>query len=172
MSAYRDFLKLLAFSDEEIPQLLPQWENACRLLELSEEELDYAANSWLPRYWDLSLLGVRKCIGAYFRELIRLTEISMQGNSILYNVYYFSSNIDHFLHNEPNAHSKTLLAKSFSANYIWDPKGFAEFFVFDDNATKCEEFLDSWCEVKTEGNSIKCGTNINILMKDLLRQVK
>lgn len=105
-------------------------------------------------------------------RLIRLTEISMQGNSIPYNVYYFSSNIDHFLHNEPNTHSKTLLAKSFSANYIWDPKGFAEFFVFDDYATKCEEFLDSWCEVKTEGNSIKCGTNINILMKDLLRQVK
>ena len=87
MSAYRDFLKLLAFSDEEIPQLLPQWENACRLLELSEEELDYAANSWLPRYWDLSLLGVRKCIGAYFRELIQLTrlgELKKAGAKILY----------------------------------------------------------------------------------------
>lgn len=87
MSIYEEFLRLLDFSDEEIAVQLPLWENACHLLGLSEEDVRFATEDWIPQYWDLSLRGVRKCIGAYFRELIemtRLSEYKANGAKILY----------------------------------------------------------------------------------------
>lgn len=87
MTIYEQFLRLLDFTEDEIPAQLPLWENACRLLELTEEDVRFAAEDWIPKYWDLSLHGVRKCIGAYFRELIQMTrlqEYKENGAKILY----------------------------------------------------------------------------------------
>lgn len=87
MTIYEEFLRLLDFSDEEMPVQLPLWENACRLLGLNAKDVKFAAREWIPTYWDLSLHGVRKCIGAYVRELIemtRLSEYKASGAKILY----------------------------------------------------------------------------------------
>ena len=87
MSIYRDFLELLDFSGEEIDRVLPDWEQACKLLGLTEENVSFSTNEWLPRHWDLSLHGVRMCIGAYVRELIELSKLSeykARGDKILY----------------------------------------------------------------------------------------
>lgn len=87
MDIFEKFLRLLEFSESELPEILPRWRNACRLLGLSEEDVRFACEDWIPRYWDLSLKGVRKCIGAYMRELIemsRLSEYKALGHKIIY----------------------------------------------------------------------------------------
>lgn len=88
MNVYENFLKMLAFSEAEIPEMLPRWRQACELLGLSDEDVRFACEDWIPKYWDMSLLGVRKCIGAYFRELIDMTclaEYKAQGAMLLYS---------------------------------------------------------------------------------------
>lgn len=87
MSDYSNFLELLAFSEDEINEMLPRWKNACKLLGLSERDVRFATEEWIPKYWDMSLLGVRKCIGAYIRELIEMTRLpkyKARGAKILY----------------------------------------------------------------------------------------
>ena len=82
-----EFLKLLDFPEEEIPVLLPMWKRACSLLQLREQDLRFAREEWLPQYWDLHLHGVRKCIGAYIRELIEVTKLSdykARGDKLIY----------------------------------------------------------------------------------------
>lgn len=87
VSVFRDFLELLDFSDWEINSILPDWEQACSSLQLTEEDVRFATDEWLPKHWDLSLHGVRMCIGAYVRELIELSklpEYRTRGDKILY----------------------------------------------------------------------------------------
>ncbi len=87
MTIHESFLELLDFSETERRELLPLWENACALFRITEAELRYAAQEWLPQYWDLSLHGVRRCIGVYIRELIeisRLPEYRARGDKLLY----------------------------------------------------------------------------------------
>lgn len=87
MSVYRDFLELLAFSEEEIIELLPFWKDACRQLGLGERDVRFATEEWIPKYWDMSMVGVRKCIAVYIRELIditRLPEYKRNGKRIFY----------------------------------------------------------------------------------------
>lgn len=87
MSVYKDFLRLLDFSEDETEHILPDWEQACKSLGLNESDVRFAAYEWLPKHWDLSLRGVRMCIGAYVRELIELSklpEYKARGDKILY----------------------------------------------------------------------------------------
>lgn len=87
MDAYEKFLRLVDFSEDELPSQLPLWRNACKMLGLTKEDVRFAADEWIPTYWDISLHGVRKCIGAYIRELIemtRLREYKERGDIILY----------------------------------------------------------------------------------------
>ena len=87
MDEYLEFLRMLDFSEEEISALLPQWRRACALLHLNEADLHFSREEWIPRYWDLELHGVRKCIAAYIKELIevtRLSEYKARGDKLLY----------------------------------------------------------------------------------------
>ena len=87
MDIHHQFLAMLGFSENEIQSTLPFWKNACKLLSLSDRDVRYATVEWLPRYWDMSLEGVRKCIGVYVRELIEITRLSQykkEGKKILY----------------------------------------------------------------------------------------
>lgn len=86
-NVYEQYLLNFRFTEGEIKEILPFWLKACRLLELSEEDLRFSMEEWLPAYWDLSLEGVRKCIGAYLREFIRvfrMEEYKKEGAKILY----------------------------------------------------------------------------------------
>ena len=87
MTVYEEFLRLLDFSEEELPAQLPRWKTACDFLGLTERDISFAMHEWIPVYWDLRLHGVRKCIGAYIRELIEMTRLSEykdRGDKILY----------------------------------------------------------------------------------------
>ncbi len=87
MSIYEEYLRLLDIPDGEIKGLLPRWKTTCEKVGLTEQDLRFSAEGWLPQYWDLSLHGVRKCIAAYIRELIEvahMAEYSRRGDRILY----------------------------------------------------------------------------------------
>lgn len=87
MTVYESFLRLLDFDEEELGKQLPYWRSACRKAGITEQDLRYAMTEWLPHYWDLNLRGIRKCIGAYFREFIetfRLAEYKSNGAKLLY----------------------------------------------------------------------------------------
>jgi len=64
---YREFLELCAFEGEELDKMVPVWEKYSALLGLSEEDVRFALDEWIPKYWDIQYLGVRKMIGAYIR---------------------------------------------------------------------------------------------------------
>lgn len=87
MNMYESFLQLLDVSEDDLGVLLPIWEHTCIRLGLTEKDMHFAAEEWLPQYWDLSLHGVRKCIAAYIRELMdvaQLDEYKQNGDEILY----------------------------------------------------------------------------------------
>lgn len=87
MDVYEKFLRTLDFSDEEISEQTSQWKGACALLGLTEKDVRFACEEWIPQYWDLTLHGIRKCIAVYIRELINITHFDRykrKGEKILY----------------------------------------------------------------------------------------
>jgi benzoyl-CoA reductase/2-hydroxyglutaryl-CoA dehydratase subunit BcrC/BadD/HgdB len=86
---YKDFLRLAAFDEGEIPGILPDWRMAAEKLGLSREDVEFAIREWLPTYWDLDSLGIRKLIGAWMREAIdicKANEYKKQGTKIVYGI--------------------------------------------------------------------------------------
>ena len=86
---YVDFLKLCAFNDEEIEELLPQWIKGSKILGLEEEDIVFSLNEWIPKHWDIQYLGVRKMMGAFVREAIELSklhEYKENGVKIVYGI--------------------------------------------------------------------------------------
>ena len=69
-TAHRRFLELLGWQGAELEAFLPEWMNAAEFLRLSDADVDFAVDEWLPQYWDMSLEGTRKCIAAVIREAV------------------------------------------------------------------------------------------------------
>ena len=73
---YKEFLLLTGFEKEEIAEYLPEWIKASKKLGITEADMRHAVEEWLPKHWNTNLRGIRKCIGAYIREVIEITKIS------------------------------------------------------------------------------------------------
>lgn len=87
-NVHEAFLRLLGWEGEELDNFMPQWLSAAAFLQLSEDDVDYALNKWIPDYWDVSLLSVRKLIAAVIREVVELSKIRQfkeQGHKIIYS---------------------------------------------------------------------------------------
>ena len=88
-NANRHFLSILGFEGNELEDLIPKWSFAAQSVGLTEEDILYAADKWIPQYWDLSLRGVRMCIAAYVREFIEVFQLKKyrsDGCKILYGI--------------------------------------------------------------------------------------
>ena len=100
--------------------------------------------------------------------------IKIKQKTVKFSAYYFSCNLDHFLHNNCNmpSHTKTIAAGAFSDGFIGDPEGFAEYFLNDENAVQDLSYEESW-EYITRPESLeslqRC-TNFNLLIKKLQEQ--
>lgn len=85
---HRKFLKLLGWEGEELEAFLPEWLHAAEYLHLSDNDVAFATDEWLPAYWDMSLAGTRKCIGALIREaaaMSRVEEYLAAGEKVIYS---------------------------------------------------------------------------------------
>jgi len=101
--------------------------------------------------------------------LSQLQSIKMGSKTIPYSVYYFSSNLDHFLHNDANLEKgKTSMAKSFSAFYSSNLPGFIDVFFNDSASANGQTYASSWEAVKKGSKSITRGSNLNLLIEEIL----
>ena len=86
-TAHRRFLELLGWQGAELEAFLPEWMNAAEFLRLSDADVAFAVDEWLPQYWDMSLEGTRKCIAAVIREaaaLARTADYLAAGDAVIY----------------------------------------------------------------------------------------
>jgi len=96
---YEDFLRLTGFEENEMPYYLPEWRKASEKLGLTEEDMRYSTEEWIPTYYQIEFKGVRKSLGAIVREGIDLTkanEYKKNGVKIIYGImpailhYYYA----------------------------------------------------------------------------------
>jgi len=86
---HEKFLRLVGFEEEEIPQYLPEWQKAAKKLRLSDEDVKFATEEWIPKGYDIKLKGIQKLLGAYIKEIIEITktdEYKAQGVKIIYGI--------------------------------------------------------------------------------------
>ena len=96
---YEDFLRLTGFEEDEMGKYILEWRKASARIRLTEEDIRYATEEWIPLYFDISLEGVRKSLGAYMKEFIELTkagEYKEMGMKVVYGIppanpnYYYA----------------------------------------------------------------------------------
>jgi len=104
--------------------------------------------------------------------LSSLTTIKVRQKTVPYSVYYFSSNLDHFLHHEANLEyrMKCYLADTFAKNHIGDPEGFVEEISGDPAAVTGMTYEESWDYIRQGLNSLQRHTNINLLFDRLISE--
>ena len=102
--------------------------------------------------------------------LSKCSTIKVKQKTVPYSVYYFSSNLDHFLHHSANLdyRMKRNLAETFARNYIGDVEGFIKEIAEDPDAVKDMSYEESWDYIKKENNSLHRHTNLNVLLTKLL----
>ena len=86
---YEDFLRFVAFGEEETAAMLDEWIFACGQLGISEEDVAYAMEHYIPENWDIQYKGVRMIIGAVVRETIDLCKANRykaEGKKIVYGI--------------------------------------------------------------------------------------
>jgi len=93
------FLRLTGFEENEIPEYLPQWRQACEKLGLTEDDVKFATKERLPAYFAVELEGIRKLLGCFVKETIDLTkanEYKERGVKVVYGIlpailhYYYA----------------------------------------------------------------------------------
>jgi benzoyl-CoA reductase/2-hydroxyglutaryl-CoA dehydratase subunit BcrC/BadD/HgdB len=96
---YEDFLRLAGFEEDEMSEYLPEWRKASAKVGLTEDDIKFATEHWIPTYFDTTLEGVRKSIGSFMKEFIDLTKASEykeKGAKIVYGIlpaslhYYYA----------------------------------------------------------------------------------
>ena len=84
-----EYLKYLAFTDEQIEEFMPKFEYAIPVLGLTEQDLRFSMDEWLPQNFDMQYEGVKKLMGATLRETVDIaytTEYNKQGVKIVYGI--------------------------------------------------------------------------------------
>ena len=88
-----------------------------------------------------------------------------------YDVYYFSRNLEHVLHNkdqELSREEKTRLADEFADQYYDRPQEFLSFISDPAIAVKGTK-VETWDFIKEGTNSLKQYSNIHVFLQDLIK---
>lgn len=96
---YENFLRLVGFEEDEMSRYVPDWRKASEKFGLTEEDIKFATEEFIPANYDIELKGVRKLIGAYIKETIELaksSEYKQKGAKIVYGIllaitHYYSA---------------------------------------------------------------------------------
>lgn len=101
--------------------------------------------------------------------LINKESIKIGTKSIKYSAYYFSSNLDHFLHGDANLEQseKSKKADGFTNKCIKESGFFEHFFCDDKDVTKGMTYQESWQYIKSGNHSLERHSNLNILIERL-----
>ena len=87
-------------------------------------------------------------------------------NSIPYKVYFFSTNLEHVLHNVQNAtrEEKNILAQNFEDKFYNNPIKFIE-FINNKKFALDKEYEETWNFIKQGNNSLHRYTNFHLYFK-------
>ena len=80
---YDELLTICGFEVEEIDSGRPRIEKAFKKLELGHEDME-KAKDWIQQNHDMELLGVRKLLGIWLKELIDLVLAKDDGKKVVY----------------------------------------------------------------------------------------
>ena len=104
--------------------------------------------------------------------LVSLSEIPIwQGFNrrvVPYSVYYFSSNLDHYLHNDANiatSREKRDRAKRFSDRCVDDLNHLFKTFLEDPDGVCNMDYKESWDYIREGTNSVNRHSNLGVLIK-------
>jgi hypothetical protein len=97
--------------------------------------------------------------------------IAIESKTIPYEIYFFSSNMDHYINNNPNTSgdSKRTLADRFVRKYGLSTDTYTKFFFEDPNSIGYLGYKESWEEIQKHSNSVQRFTNIDFLLRKLLK---
>jgi len=87
---HEELLRLAGFEEDEIPEYLPEWRQTSEKIGLTEADVKFAVEEWIPAHFDIRLEGVRKSIGGWLREtidLMKASEYKVKGYKLLYGVF-------------------------------------------------------------------------------------
>lgn len=108
-------------------------------------------------------------------KLVSMSEIKIDTKTIPYSLYFFSSNMDHYLNNDANLpwQKKIRKANDFSDNCMFGLEPFYKMFCDDQDALNMD-WQESWDFIRAEGyfESIKRHTNLNILINSLKEKIE
>lgn len=95
--------------------------------------------------------------------LNRLITLNKVWRTIPYSAYFFSCNLDHVLHNNPNMsrQEKNQYAERFEKEYIEQPISFVEFLKNSQYALG-GSYLDTWNFIKIDTHSLRRFTNFHL----------
>ena len=83
------YLELAGFEGEELDAILPDWLAAADAMGLTDEDVRYAVEEYIPQCWNIQYRGVRKLIGAWTRECIEVCKTKQykaEGKKIIYGI--------------------------------------------------------------------------------------
>jgi len=110
---------------------------------------------------------------ANIRHLLSLPTIKVGSKTCPYSVYFFSSNIDHYLHDKLNllGHEKISKAEDFADKCEADPEWFTRRLCNHAQALKDMTLEESWKYIMEDCNSVKRHTNFNLYINDLVARL-
>jgi len=93
---YKELLEFCEFTEEDLAKELDNFKYACNQSGLTEDDVLFALNDWIPKNWNVQYKGVRKMIGALMREFIDVCMtpvLKSEGKKIIYGILPAYSNL-------------------------------------------------------------------------------
>lgn len=111
---------------------------------------------------------------ANIKHLLTLDTIKVDSKTCPYSVFFFSSNIDHYLHDKLNLSGREKIAKaeSFADRCDKDPEWFVRRICQHSHALKGMTHEESWAYIMDGTNSVKRHTNFNLYLENLLTRIQ
>ncbi|MDU8039052.1 MAG: hypothetical protein E7J13_08415, partial [Streptococcus sp.] len=94
---------------------------------------------------------------------ILTSRTSVMWNSIPYKIYYMSCNLDHVLHDNPNAtdEEKKTNSLAFTEKYYDDINAFIK-FISESIFSQCTDYKESWDYIKQDNHSLERNSNLGL----------
>lgn len=110
---------------------------------------------------------------ANIKHLLELDSIKVKNKTCPYSVYFFSSNIDHYLYDKLNlcGREKIRRAEEFADHCVEDLEWFIGRICKHSQALKGMAHEESWAYIAEGTNSVKRHTNFNLYLDRLLTMI-
>lgn len=142
-----------------------------------EDDVHFSACDYKLRYEDDGIY-TNRVEDTIKRNMIKSTNLNMINStdkifSIPFEIYYFSCNLDHVLHNERNLKQelKEELAYEFSDRYEGKEDEFVD-FVNEKSICLATNSKKSWECIKQERNSLLKYSNVNVFFIENMKYMK